>query len=60
MKFEIAVIIISIVVPLCVSSCNADWWIGHDNGEAYTRYQEEMRRYIDENGLSPDIYGYGW
>lgn len=56
MKLEIAVIIISIVVPLCLGSCNADWWIGSDNCEAYEKYIEQMH----DNGMYPDIYGYGW
>ena len=33
---------------------------GYDNGEAYEKYEETMKQYVDENGLSPDIYGYGW
>ena len=60
MKIEIAVIIVSIILPFCLGSCNADWWIGQDNGEAYMRYQEEMQRYEDEHGIPQDIYGYGW
>ena len=57
---ELFIIIISLLLVFLVSSCDAEWFIGHDNGEAYIKYQEEMRKYINENGLSPDIYGYGW
>lgn len=32
------------------------WFIGHDDGQAYERYMESMM----ENGMYPDIYGYGW
>ena len=34
----------------------AAWFIGHDDGRAYERYMESMM----ENGMYPDIYGYGW
>lgn len=34
----------------------AAWFIGHDDGQAYERYMESMM----ENGMYPDIYGYGW
>lgn len=34
----------------------AAWLIGHDDGQAYERYMESMM----ENGMYPDIYGYGW
>lgn len=40
--------------------CAPDWLAGHDNGEAYERYRESMEEYINENGLEPDAYGYGW
>lgn len=49
-----------IATLLCLSGCSTDWLIGHDNGEAYERYQEAMQQYINENWLEPDIYGYGW
>lgn len=51
---------IIILIMAGMMSCSAPWWAGHDNGEAYDHYQESMKRYIDENGLEPDIYGYGW
>ena len=53
-------VVICLILSFMVSSCKAEWFVGHDNGEAYMRYQDEMRKYIDENGLFPDIYGYGW
>ncbi len=34
----------------------AEWLIGHDDGQAYERYMDTMM----ENGMYPDIYGYGW
>lgn len=34
----------------------AAWFIGHDDGQAYEKYMESMM----ENGMYPDIYGYGW
>lgn len=34
----------------------AEWFIRHDDGQAYERYMESMM----ENGMYPDIYGYGW
>lgn len=34
----------------------AAWFIGHDDGRTYERYMESMM----ENGMYPDIYGYGW
>lgn len=56
MRFEAALVILCLALVLCVSSCNADWWIGSDNGEAYEKYIEQMH----DNGMYPDIYGYGW
>lgn len=47
----------AILIMISMMSCSAPWWAGHDNGEAYDRYQESMKKYIDENGLEPDIYG---
>lgn len=45
---------------LVLGGCSAEWLYGHDDGEAYEYHQEMMKKYIDENGLEPDIYGYGW
>lgn len=58
----IFLIISAIIVAIMIGtmSCSAPWWTGHDNGEAYDHYQKSMKRYIDENGLEPEIYGYGW
>lgn len=47
-------IAIVFVIMLLFSSCDAAWWYGHDNGEAYMRYEEDMQKF------APDIYGYGW
>ncbi len=55
----VAVVIAGVTLQL-LCGCSTDWLYGHDNGEAYERHQEMMRKYIDENGLEPDIYGYGW
>lgn len=33
---------------------------GYDNGEAYESYMKSMEDYGENNGLYPDIYGYGW
>ncbi len=34
----------------------AECFMNHDDGTAYIKYIESMT----ENGLYPDIYGYGW
>lgn len=56
MKIKMLLIITGIVWFILMASCNADWWIGSDNGEAYEKYIEQMHN----NGMYPDIYGYGW
>lgn len=35
-------------IMICIASCKATWWIGHDNGEAYEAYTEAMEEYRDE------------
>lgn len=61
----IVAILFLIVWLLAASGCAGKdklpgWLYRHDNGEACERYEETMKQYVDENGLSPDIYGYGW
>lgn len=58
MRDEVVVILAAIVTgalfwALCGKTA---WLIGHDDGQAYERYMESMM----ENGMCPDIYGYGW
>ena len=60
MNLRDAVVVILMVVLTGVlfwALCGkAAWFIGHDDGGAYERYMESMM----ENGMYPDIYGYGW
>lgn len=51
---------VAAIILCLLCGCSTDWLYGHDNGEAYEQHQEMMKKYIDENGLEPDIYGYGW
>ncbi len=57
MRDEVVVILAAIVTgALFWALCGkATWFIGHDDGQAYERYMESMM----ENGMCPDIYGYG-
>lgn len=57
-KVFVALLLIGAILLIC--GCNTDWLYGHDDGEAYEHHREMMKKYIDENGLEPDIYGYGW
>lgn len=55
---KIIIIIAAAIGFFCFMSCQPPGWlVGHDNGEAYDHYQESMKKYINENGLEPDIYG---
>lgn len=40
--------ILIIFLLVCVVSCTAPWWTGHDNGEAYEAYTEAMEEYRRE------------
>ena len=56
---DVVVVILAAIVTgvLFWALCGkAAWFIGHDDGQAYERYMESMM----ENGMYPDIYGYGW
>ena len=56
---DVLVVILAAIVPAALlwTLCGkAPWFIGHDDGQAYERYMESMM----ENGMYPDIYGYGW
>ena len=53
-------IVIVVAIAIAVAACEPPGWLaGHDNGEAYEEYTEQMNR-LEEKGLVPDIYGYGW
>ncbi|MFR3250583.1 MAG: hypothetical protein ACLTQL_05700 [Eisenbergiella sp.] len=58
LRDAVVVILAAIVVGvfLFVLFGKAEWLIGHDDGQAYERYMDTMM----ENGMYPDIYGYGW
>lgn len=58
LRDAVVVILAAIVVGvfLLVLFGKAEWLIGHDDGQAYERYMDTMM----ENGMYPDIYGYGW
>lgn len=61
MKERVAYIILvafGTLLAISTASCNAPWWTGHDNGEAYEAYMEAMEEYIEENGLELNMYGY--
>lgn len=51
MKPEHIVLIILLIVGLLILALYADAWDGYNY---YMRYQ------VDDSGLFPDIYGYGW
>lgn len=58
-KRDILIVIMGCLIVGALVFClfgTAVWYIGHDDGEAYERYMEQMM----ENGMYPDIYGYGW
>ena len=53
-------VLIILILVLFLTGCTVpDYLYGHDNGEAYEEYTEQMER-LAEMGLAPDIYGYGW
>lgn len=63
---KLLVVIAAVIGFCCFMSCQPpSWLVGHDNGEAYERYMESVEREktmkkLEEMGLAPDIYGYGW
>ena len=51
MKRETVLVKLLFLCLLYIFACNAGGCVG---------YEEKMSQYMDENGCTPDIYGYGW
>ena len=49
-------VLVIIAALLFILFGKAEWFIEHDDGSAYIKYMES----VIEDGLYPDIYGYGW
>ena len=59
MKNEVLTGVILCVVIMKLSSCSCSTQ-PQQQKQKKEYYQEVMQKYANDNGLLPDIYGYGW